>query len=573
MSYLQSAQLLSLHEWVALLAFGLLAIGLPAGWCRRHAQTVSRIYRRLLPSQSPLLGAVLVAATIAFAVDFVFAVAVRLPEANYHDEFSYLLAGDTFARGRLSNPPPPSPPHFESFHILVSPTYQSKYPPGQGLFLAAGQLAGFAGLGVWMSHAFASGATCWCLGQFIVPRWALLGALLLTLHDRALIWWGQTYWGGAVAAFAGALLFGGFGWWLRAKTPWSGLVMGWGAGWLALSRPAEGVLCCVLVLLGIAISCLREPDRKRTLSLLGAGLIGVIPFLFFLGLHNQAITGHALTFPYRAWTHQYAIGLSGAQGVGSEAHELTPFGQFQHDFFASQSYRFTPSFAAWKFAFRLRPFYLPSLTLLSLAGITVPASLGGRILASAALAVLLFVIANPAGGFPHYAAPVAAPITLGIVCGLRRASQRMGRKRGDLAAVALIATLAIGVVRLFLVWPAVPAIGGASLESGRQEIADSLAAGGGGALVFVRYGTGHLAAAEYVYNGAEVRAASDAGGPPVVWVRALDPVRDRRLRDLYPRRQAFLLNLDERGGQLVEFEAFARNNPSYTFPPAGSDLP
>ena len=56
------------------------------------------------------------------------------------DDFSFLLAANTFAQGRFTNPTPAMWMHFESIHITMQPTYTSMYFPSVGVVLAAGKV-------------------------------------------------------------------------------------------------------------------------------------------------------------------------------------------------------------------------------------------------------------------------------------------------------------------------------------------------------------------------------------------------------------------------------------------------
>ena len=179
--------------WLALLVILTLALvwpGYGGRWFRRGEGLLSRFAR----SQWACLGL----AVGLFLFSCGLALLMWLPAPMVHDEFSYLLQADTFAHGRLANPPHLLWRFFENFHIIQHPTYASKYPPGQGLFLALGQVLSNPIEGVWISTALAGAAVFWMLSALFPKPWALAGALLAILSPQVFAW-NWCYWGGSVA--------------------------------------------------------------------------------------------------------------------------------------------------------------------------------------------------------------------------------------------------------------------------------------------------------------------------------------------------------------------------------------
>ena len=207
-----------------------------------------------------------------------------IPEASVYDEFSYLLQADTFAHGRLTNPPHSLWQFFESTYILQQPTYASRFPPGQSLVLGLGQVTfGHPWFGVWLSAGLLAAVLLWALQGWLPPGWALLGAFI-ALDLCLFSYWMNSYWGGAVAAIGGALVTGA---WVRItrRKQWQyAWVFGIGAVIIVLARPFEGSVFLLLALITLGMA-------NRTARVW-------LPIV---------LTGHPLRMPYRQYYEQYEI--------------------------------------------------------------------------------------------------------------------------------------------------------------------------------------------------------------------------------------------------------------------------
>ena len=525
-------------------AFSILAL---VGISALHPAGLSRLLGRgeralrgltLHPFLAPLSVAL-----VAIAMCAIDAALHGMPLPVVHDEFSYLLAADTFAHGRLSNPTHPMWHYLEEFHVLQEPTRASKYPPGMGLVLAVGTVAfGHPIVGVWIVTGLACAATAWALRALFPPHWAWLGGLLLAANPIMHLW-GMDYWGGSLSVLGGALAFGAF---LRLRArPRVGtaLIFGLGLVILAVSRPFEGAVLGA----SLGVILLATTLRPGTLPIsqamsefwlpVGACLAvaGVL-----LAIYNASVTGSPWLMPYALYAAQHdAAPLFLWQSLSHQPplYEHAIFRQiasWEHvkytqartiDGFLGES--------GERLGFLFYRLVAPQ-TLLLISSLALPATLAGsrrgRFLAGI-VGVSLLALFSETYTQPHYAAPVMPVVIALLVICLRRvhAVRFSGRRSGQLL-------VRLGIIVAVATTP-FTRDETMSWALQRQAVEATLAKLPGKHLVIVRYAPGHDSQYDWAHNGADVDAAR------VVWARDRDD-GDQALIDYYRDRSVWLLEVD-----------------------------
>lgn len=483
-----------------------------------------------------------------------------IPDPLVHDEFSYLLAADTFHHGWLTNPTHPVWESFETFHVIQEPSYQSKYPPGQALFLALGMLLGHPIIGVWLSMALCCGAICWMLQAWMPPRWALLGAMLamirlvFTAPFISPLQWTLSYWGGGVAALGGALVFGAVRRIVDDLKTRDSLLLGLGLVIMAYSRPYEGLAASipVAVLLLSWMLGLTDFPKPSPVKLLGrlvlpAGFTLAIG-LAALGYYHYHVTGSALRMPAVVHQERYDVAPKFYWASPRPVPEyIAPeLKKIHHDWEFEELYG-RASFLqnAYKNTVVLLKFFLGYH--LWIPVLAVPWLLLNRWMCFA-LAVLLVEFAALTMEIvflPHYAGPVTPLIYYVMVQGLRRL--RVCRRSGYYCR-GFVRMLIVAVVSSCMAFLTLSPtldkpfwkrhLDPTDMNKQRARIIRDLEAQGGKHLILVRYQPNHSAFDEWVANGADLDSAN------VVWARELDGSHNRRLLDYFSDRKVWLLEAD-----------------------------
>ncbi len=496
-----------------------------------------------------------IAAIAVIAVRLVLIPILPEPLPAIHDEFSYLLAADTFAHGRITNPPHPMWVFFESFHILQQPTYMSIFPPFQGLTLAIGTLlTGHPWAGVLLGMAAFAASAFWMMQIWLSPRWALIGALLIGIMFNGTNLWINSYYGGAVAATGGCLALGALVRLLEKEgsPTFMAIVFSIGLVILANSRPWEGLLTAI-PLLGWLLAWVfksKQQELKRRISHV------LVPAFVVLAISGAAlayycwrITGDAFLFPYVLNKQMYAI----SPVLIFEKPRPTPL--YRHPAMQRLYLEWEPQFQdssnygslkelprLWLTRFvHYWDFFLPaaySLLLLLFSG-------GQKhrwVLASVLSVFLLGTFLQPYFEV-RYAAPVMGLVIMVPLVFLSELARP--NRVGDRSGFVIVATLLASIFVSF---------GARNLQDhnilqefalDRQLLQQLLEKTPGEHLVIVRYSSQHDVLKEWVYNSADIDQAK------VVWAREMEVSRNEQLFKYFGNRQVWLLVPDESSQRLT----------------------
>jgi hypothetical protein len=497
------------------------------------------------------------------------------PRPFLPDDYSFLLAADTFAGGHVTNPTPDLWTHFESIHITMQPTYTSMYFPGTGLVLAAGQMLFH---NPWLANvcvdALMCAALCWMLQAWLPPSWALLGGFLAVLRIGLFSYWINTFYSGSAlpAALGGALVLGALPRLKKTARLRYGMLLSVGIAILALTRPYEGVLLCLPVAVVLIHWAWRDENRPRPTVLLRRAALPaalLLATLCWFGYYNYRSFGSPTTLPYTVDRAQYGIVPYFIwQPLRAEPH-------YRYDVIA---HYYEHEVGYYQKVRSIRG-YFPA-TLDKVVGVIVfyagfalllPLIMARRVMLDLRVRFLVLCVAVFVASmsveiftFPHYLSPfLAALYALGLQAMRHLRVWKLnglpvGRTfvRLSVANCVLLGVVGVFASPLHLKVPEWPRVRWDSAwqstgDEGiaRARIAAALEQFPGPQLAIVRYSSNHSPLDEWVYNRADIDASK------IVWAREGDATANSELLQYYPARQAWLIEPDTVPATMIPYPA------------------
>ena len=552
-----------------------IAFGLAFAWPRIANSWFSRVERAFgrLARKKGLAVAVVGFSAILLRLAILPLWPIPLPFVP--DDFSFLLAADTFLHGRLANPTPAMWVHFESIHIDMRPTYGSMYFPAQGLLMALGKLLfGHPWFGILLATGLMCAAICWMLQAWLPPSWALLGGFLAVLRLGLFTYWINTYTGGApIAALAGALVLGACPRLIRTGRFRYGLLLSIGIALLVLTRPYEGMLLCLPVAFVLGRWILFGKNRPSPAVLLRRAAVPVallVATAAWLCYYDYRSFGSPTTLPYKVNRTTYAVAPYYVW------QSPRPFPVYHHpilrEFYTNMEMRGVDKMRTLT-GYPPQTVLKATIGLLFFAGFALmpPLLMVRRVFLDRRIRFIVIGILVLAAGMaieiyliPHYLAPFTASFyAFGLQAMRHLRVWKPGGQPAGAAIVRLIVVLCLLMagVRLFskqlnlkvaeypasewTVWWFGPDYFGterAAVESALEKLP-------GKQLAIVREGQGHYPLNEWVYNGAEIDSAK------VVWAREMDAADNLELTRYYGDRKAWLVEPDASPARISPFPA------------------
>jgi hypothetical protein len=513
------------------------------GWCMLTLAALPVVLRLLLVFQHPI------------------------PTPTVSDEFSHLLVADTLLHFRLANLPHPMHQFFETYFVLQEPTYSSIYAIGQGMVLAIGRvLFGHPWAGVALSVTAFCALCYWMLRAWTTPGWALLGGLLAVFEFGPLNQWMNGYWGGAVSAAAGCLVFGALPRLRESTRLRNAALLGLGLALQLLSRPYESIFLLTSIFLFV-LPVLRQRDEMRRLArALPVIVLVTLPAIVITLTQNKQVTGSWTTLPYVLSRYQYGVPTTFTFQPNPIPHrELTTEQLLDYKVqvlvHGEDSETIGTYFA--RLAQRVRFYRFFFLAPLYLALPMFFVTLREWRFVWVVLTLLLFSLG--ANFYPYFYSHYIAAVTCLFILVSVRALERLSRLtiRGWPAGQQAATLIVFLCTAHFLFWYGLHTLENEELAralvpyetwdlinhgdpEGRRAVNNQLAEIPGKLLVFVHYWPQHRFE-EWVHNPADI------DGARVVWARDLGAPENEKLRRYYPDRNVWLVEPDAKPPRLTRY--------------------